>query len=55
MTARERVRETLAHNEPQRLAVDFGGVATTGVSASVVYKLRKAFGLKVMDAVKAHR
>jgi len=46
MTAKERVRMTLEHREPPQLAVDFGSTPTSGISASMVYKLRKAFGLK---------
>ena len=46
MTARERVRLSLAHREPGEIAVDFGSCPTSGISASLVYKLRKAFGLK---------
>jgi len=46
MIARERVQLTLSHQEPDQLAVDFGSCPTSGISASLVYKLRKAFGLK---------
>ena len=46
MNSRERVRQTLNHQEPEKLAVDFGGTITSGISAPLVYKLRKAFGLK---------
>lgn len=46
MSSRERVRQTLNHKEPEKLVVDFGATLTTGISASLVYKLRKAFGLK---------
>ena len=46
MKARERVQQTLNHQEPKKLAVDFGATLTTGITAPLVFKLRKAFGLK---------
>ena len=46
MTARDRVRQTLNHQAPEKLVVDFGATLTSGISAPMVYKLRKAFGLK---------
>ena len=46
MTARERVQQTLNYKEPEKLVVDFGATLTSGISASLVFKLRRAFGLK---------
>jgi uroporphyrinogen-III decarboxylase len=45
MTSRERVRAALEHKNPDKVPVDFGASAVTGISASVVYQLRKAFKL----------
>ena len=54
MTSRERVLSALNHRHPDKIPVDFGGSPVTGISASMVYKLRKYFKLpehpvKVMD------
>lgn len=40
MTSRERLATTLRHERPDRVCVDFGGTAVTGIAASVVAKLR---------------
>ncbi|AEF83958.1 putative methyltransferase CmuC [Treponema primitia ZAS-2] len=45
MTSKERVRAALEHRQPDKVPVDFGSTAVTGISASTVYKLRKAFKL----------
>jgi uroporphyrinogen-III decarboxylase len=45
LTSRERVRKALEHKSPDKLPVDFGASAVTGISASVVYQLRKAYKL----------
>ena len=55
MTSRERVVNALNHRQPDKVPVDFGSSAVTGISASIVYKLRKAFNLpehpvKVVDS-----
>jgi uroporphyrinogen-III decarboxylase len=54
MTSRERVISALNHRRPDKVPVDFGGSAVSGISASMVYKLRKAYKLpehpvKVVD------
>jgi uroporphyrinogen-III decarboxylase len=54
MTSQERVVSALEHRQPDRVPVDFGGSAVSGISASMVYKLRKAYKLpehpvKVVD------
>jgi len=45
MTSRERVRTALAHKQPDRVPVDFGSTMVTGISVSVVSRLRKHLGL----------
>ncbi|MFO7959288.1 MAG: methyltransferase, partial [Candidatus Brocadiia bacterium] len=45
MTGKERIQQALSHAEPDRVPMDFGATATTGIAASVVYRLRKALGL----------
>jgi hypothetical protein len=45
MTSRERVAQALAHQEPDRIPLDLGGSATTGMQVSSVYLLRQALGL----------
>jgi hypothetical protein len=45
MTSRERVETTLAHEEPDRLPVDLGASAVTGMQVSSVYLLRQALKL----------
>jgi len=46
MKSRERLRETLAHQNPDRIAVDFGGTGVTGIHVRVVESLRKHYGLE---------
>ena len=45
MTSRERVTLALNHQEPDRLPLDLGGSATTGMQVSSVYLLRQALKL----------
>ena len=45
MTSRERVLATLHHKEPDRIPIDFGSTAVTGVHVSCVDALRRHFGL----------
>ncbi len=45
MTARERVRAALAHREPDKVPMDFGATAVTGIAAGILYKLRQELGL----------
>lgn len=55
MTGRERLRATLDHRQPDRVCVDFGGTAVTGMAASTVRRLREAvlgatdFRVKVIE------
>jgi len=45
MTSRERVNMALNHQEPDQMPMDFGSTSVTGISASLVSKLRQALGL----------
>jgi uroporphyrinogen-III decarboxylase len=53
MTSRERVLAALSHKEPDRVPMDFGGTAVTGVHVSCVAALRDYFGLE-KRLVKVH-
>lgn len=45
MTSRERVIAALNHQEPDYVPMDLGSCGQTGMNASTLYKLRKAYGL----------
>ncbi|MBP6964939.1 MAG: methyltransferase [Armatimonadetes bacterium] len=45
MTSRERISLALSHREPDRVPMDLGASAVTGMHAATVYKLRQALGL----------
>ncbi len=45
MTSRERLQTSLNHQQPDRVAVDLGATAVTGIHASTLSKLRLALGL----------
>ena len=45
MTSRERIQAALEHRTPDRTPRDFGSSAVTGISASFIFKLRRALGL----------
>jgi hypothetical protein len=45
LESRERVNQTLNHQEPDRVPLDLGGSAVTGMHVSTVYGLRQAFQL----------
>lgn len=53
MNQRERVAAALNHREPDRIPIDFGGTATTGIHASCVAALRDYYGLE-KRLVKVH-
>jgi len=53
MTSRERIQATLDHRCPDRIAVDFGGTAVTGIHVSCVQALREHFSLE-QRPVKVH-
>jgi hypothetical protein len=46
MASRERLVATLSHKEPDRIPIDFGGSAVTGIHASCVAGLRSYYGLE---------
>ena len=45
MTPRERIRTTLEHRQPDRVAIDFGGHRSSGIAAIAYRKLREALRL----------
>jgi hypothetical protein len=53
MASRERVQASLAHREPDRVPVDFGGTTVTGLHALCVERLRGHYGLE-RRPVKVH-
>jgi uroporphyrinogen-III decarboxylase len=53
MTSKERVIAAINHREPDRLPIDFGGTAVTGVHVSCVAALRDFYGLE-KRLVKVH-
>lgn len=53
MTSRERILAALNHQQADRVPMDFGGTAVTGVHVSCVAALRDYFGLE-KRLVKAH-
>lgn len=44
--SRQLILDTLAHKQPSRLPLDFGGSNTTGIHCSVIAELRKHYGLE---------
>ena len=50
MTSRERVAAALCHRTPDRVPLDLGGSAVTGMHATSVYRLRQALGLDAPGA-----
>jgi len=53
MKAQERVRTALAHREPDRIPIDFGASAVTGIHVTCVAALRDHYGLE-KQPVKVH-
>ena len=51
--ARQRMLDTLAHRTPDRIPIDFGSTAVTGVHVSCVAALREHYGLE-KRLVKVH-
>jgi len=49
MDGRERVLTALAHRQPDKVPMDFGASATTGIAAGIVYRLRQALKLDPPD------
>lgn len=54
MTSRERLQKTLNHEAVDRVCVDFGATAVTGIAASTVSKLRTAILGNESFRVKVH-
>ena len=54
MTSRERLHATLQHQQVDRVCVDFGATAVTGIAASIVSRLRARL-LGDPDPAKAQR
>jgi hypothetical protein len=46
MTSKERIKTTLEHRSPDRVAMDFGSTPVTGVHVTCVAKLRDHYGLE---------
>lgn len=46
MTSRERVIKAINHLQPDRVPIDIGATGQTGMSASVIYKLREALKME---------
>lgn len=53
MTSKQRIRASIEHRAPDRVPVDFGSAAVTGIHCSVVEDLRRHFGLEERP-VKVH-
>ena len=53
MTSKERIVAALKHQQPDRIPVDFGGTAVTGLHVKIVAGLREHFGL-ARQPVKVH-
>jgi len=53
MNSRERVLSALKHQQPDKIPVDFGGTATSGIHVSCVAALREYYGLE-KRLVKVH-
>lgn len=45
LNSRERIKTTIEHKQPDKLPVDFGGMSSTGIHVSALYKLRQRLGL----------
>ncbi len=45
MNSRENLKKTLNHEQPERLIIDFGGTAVTGIHCLAVKNLRSYYGL----------
>ncbi len=46
MTSKERLKATLSHKAPDRIAIDFGATPVTGIHVLIIEKLREYYGLK---------
>lgn len=52
VNSRKRIKLVLDHRETDKIPIDFGATAVTGISASVVSKLRDYYGLSNDPPVK---
>jgi uroporphyrinogen decarboxylase len=52
LTSRERVRLALAHEEPDRVPIDFGATRTSGIAATAYRRLLRSLGLH--EAVRVY-
>lgn len=46
MTSKERIQATFAHRQPDKVAVDFGGMSCSMINAIVMKELRSYYGLE---------
>jgi uroporphyrinogen-III decarboxylase len=46
MTSKERIQASLNHKQPDKMPVDFGSTAVTGIHVLSIQKLRKIYGLE---------
>ena len=46
MTSKDRIKQTLSHQSPDRVAIDFGSTAVTGMHVTCVEGLRDYYGLE---------
>lgn len=53
MNSRERLQKTLNHKQPDRIPVDFGATAVTGMNVNAVIALREYYGLE-RRLIKVH-
>ena len=53
MTSKQRIIAALKHQQPDRIPVDFGGTAVTGIHAKIVAGLRDHYGI-AKQPVKVH-
>ena len=53
LTSRERLNQTLNHEEPEQLVVDMGATSVSGINANALARLRDALGLE-KKKIKIH-
>ena len=46
MNSKQRLQATLNHKTPDKLCVDFGSTAVTGIHVRIVEKIRQHYGLE---------
>lgn len=45
MNSRDRLNKVLNHEMPDRVPIDFGATSTSGITASMLYKIKKHYGI----------